>query len=278
MTIAERRKTYDSLADKFPIDVDVSASSATLNGVNVEWTYTPTADPNRIVMYMHGGGYVYGSVTSHRHLASEIGRAVGARALAVDYRLAPENPFPAAIDDTVCVFKALIEGGVDPRLIAFAGDSAGGGLAIATMIALRDAGIPQPSCAWLLSPFTDMEATGRSYAEKNLEDPAVAKSTIEFVAEAYLNGSDPRTPLASPIHADLRGIAPLLIFVGASEVLLDDSVELARVAGASHVRTRLEIWPNMVHIWPSYYRMLAAGRKAIEAGAEFIRSEMKLES
>lgn len=274
LEIADRRAVYDSMGDTFSVAEDVEAEPASLGGVAAEWTRTPQADHDRVIVYLHGGGYVYGSIKSHRHLASEFGRAARARCVAVDYRLAPEHPFPAALDDVLAVVRALVAGGTDPRRLALVGDSAGGGLAVAAMVALRDEGLPQPACALLLSPFTDMEASGSSFEDKADEDPAVKKATIEFVARAYLNGRSPRTPLASPIHADLRGIAPLMILVGSTEVLMDDSMKLARAAAGANVSTRLEVWPGMVHIWPTYHRILGAGRQAIAAGADFIRHAM----
>ena len=156
--------------------------------------------------------------------------------------------------------------------ITIAGDSAGGGLVVAAMLAIRDAGLPQPACGWTVSPWVDMEAIGDSMVSKAATDPTVQKAGILDMAKQYLNGADPRSPLAAPIYADLRGLAPLLIQVGAAEVLLDDSIRLAQVAGAADVAVDLQIWPEMIHVWHLYHPELAAGRRAIAAGGEFARA------
>jgi monoterpene epsilon-lactone hydrolase len=273
LDIAGRRRLYDENANRFPLPDDIEAKTTTISDVPVEWTWAPGARRDRTIIYLHGGGYVYGSLRSHRHLASEIGRAADMGTIAIDYRLAPEHPFPAPIHDVLSVYRALLEAH-RPGHIAIVGDSAGAGLAVAAMQAFRDEGLPQPACAWLISPFVDMAAKGRSYVGKAAIDPVVGRETIEFVADAYLNGADPTTPLASPIHADLREVAPLLIFAGSHEVLMDDSVELCRAAGAADVSVRLEIWPRMIHIWPSYHQVLSEGRRAIETGAAFVNAAM----
>jgi acetyl esterase/lipase len=202
----------------------------TANGVRSEWTATPDADRGKAILYLHGGGYVIGSLDSHRHVVAEMGRAARARALAIDYRLAPEHPFPAAVDDSLAAYRFLLANGVPAGGITIAGDSAGGGLAIAAMLAIRDAGLPQPACGWTVSPWVDMEAIGDSMTGKAATDPTVQKAGIIDMAKQYLGGADPRTPLAAPIYGDLRGLAPLLIQVGAAETLLDDAIRLAQVA------------------------------------------------
>ena len=184
------------------------------------------------ILYLHGGGYVIGSLDSHRHLVAEAGREAGCWALALDYRLAPEHPFPAAVDDAVAGYRYLLGRGIAPGRIAIAGDSAGGGLVVAAMVAIRDAGLPMPGCGWCISPWVDMEAIGDTMTSKAEADPTVQKAGILDMARLYLNGADPRSPLAAPLHADLMGLAPLLIQVGACETLLDDAIRLARVAGA----------------------------------------------
>ena len=235
-------------------------------------TATPDADRTRAVLYLHGGGYVIGSLDSHRHLVAEIGRAARAPALALDYRLAPEHPFPAAVDDAVSGYRFLLAKGVPAAGITIAGDSAGGGLVVAAMLSIRDAGLAQPACGWAISPWVDMEATGGSMASKAASDPTVQKAGILDMANTYLAGADPRSPLAAPIYADMAGLAPLLIQVGAAETLLDDAIRLAQVAGAADVAVGLQIWPEMIHVWHVYHPELAAGRRAIEAGGQFARA------
>jgi acetyl esterase/lipase len=272
--LGERRRAMDANATTFPLDPSVKVEPVTANGVRAEWTTTPGADHKRVVLYLHGGGYVFGSVLSHRHLVAEIGLQARCRTLALDYRLAPEHPFPAPVEDTLAAYRFLLESGIEAKHIAIAGDSAGGGLVVAAMVAIRDAGLNQPACGWAISPWVDMEARGGTFTSLAHVDPMVTKETITDIAATYLGGADPRSPLAAPIYADLRGIAPLLIQVGAAETLLDDSLQLAGKAGAVDVPVRLEIWPEMVHVWHVFHRMLGAGRRAIAEGSGYISAAM----
>jgi len=271
---AERRKAMDANATTFPLDPSIKLEPVTANGVKAEWTTAPGADAKRVVLYLHGGGYVFGSILSHRHLVAEIGMQARCRTLALDYRLAPEHPFPAPVEDTVAAYRYLLESGIEARHVTIAGDSAGGGLVVAAMVAIRDAGLNQPACGWAISPWVDMEALGGTFTSLASIDPMVGRDTIAEIARTYLGGADPRSPLAAPIHADLRGIAPLLIQVGAAETLLDDALQLGGKAGAADVPVRLEIWPEMVHVWHVFHRMLGAGRQAIAGGAAYISAAM----
>lgn len=272
--IGELRKAYDALGDQFPTASDVSREKVSANGVSAEWSSTPNAVRDRVILYVHGGGYVIGSVASHRHLVTELGRAARTRTLSLDYRLAPEHPFPAAVDDTLAAYRFLLAQGTEPGNIAIAGDSAGGGLTVATLLAIRDAGLEQPACGFCISPWVDMEATGNSMTTQAAVDPMVQKDGLLGMAAAYLNGANPRTPLAAPIHADFRGIAPLLIQVGAAETLLDDSTRLASVAGAADVEVNLQIWPEMIHVWHFFHPMLGAARQAITSAGDIIAKAM----
>jgi acetyl esterase/lipase len=192
-------------------------------------------------------------------------------ALSLDYRLAPEHPFPAAVDDALAAYRFLLGRGIRPGRIAIAGDSAGGGLVVAAMLAIRDAGLAQPACGWCISPWLDMEAIGDTMESKAAQDPTVQKAGILDMARMYLNGANPRSPLAAPIYGDLRGLAPLLIQVGAAETLLDDAIRLAKIAGAADVRVDLQIWPEMIHVWHLFHPELGAGRRAIEEGGAWVR-------
>jgi acetyl esterase/lipase len=270
--IAQRRRDIDARGKAYKLPADIVVEPVGANGVKAEWTATPDADRSKAILYLHGGGYVIGSLDSHRHLAAEAGRAARARTLAVDYRLAPEHPFPAAVDDAVAGYRLLLASGLQPGSITIAGDSAGGGLVVAAMLAIRDAGLAQPACGWAISPWVDMEAIGGSMSSKATTDPTVQKAGILDMAKHYLNGADPRSPLAAPICGDLRGLAPLLIQVGAAETLLDDAIRLAQVAGAADVAVDLQIWPEMIHVWHLYHPELSAGRRAIAAGGEFARA------
>ncbi len=272
----QRRRDIDARGREYRLALDVGIEPVTANGVQAEWTSTPNDARDAALLYMHGGGYVIGSLDSHRHLAAEAGRAAGIAALALDYRLAPEYPFPAAVDDALAGYRFLLARGIEPERIALAGDSAGGGLVAATMLAIRDAGLAQPACGWCISPWVDMEAAGETMSSRAVADPTVQRAGILDMAKMYLNGADPRSPLAAPIYADLRGLAPLLIQVGAAETLLDDALRLAKAAGAADVRVDLEIWPEMIHVWHLFHPELAAGRQAIEAGGAFVRRMIAL--
>jgi monoterpene epsilon-lactone hydrolase len=273
--IAQMRLDSDARGRAFGLPSDVTVQPVMANGVKAEWTSTPDADPASAVLYLHGGGYVICSLDSHRHLAAEVGRASGARTLAIDYRLAPEHPFPAAVEDTVASYRYLLDSGIQPKRIALAGDSAGGGLVVGALLAIREAGLPLPACAWCISPWVDMEALGKSFIDRAAADPTVQKATIQMMAQWYLGDADPRHPHAAPIYGDLRGFPPLLIQVGAAEVLLDDSIALARRAGAADVVVDLQIWPEMIHIWHLYFPMLSAGRRAIASGGSFVRNAIR---
>jgi epsilon-lactone hydrolase len=211
---------------------------------------------------------------SHRGMVTEVGRAARARTLAVAYRLAPEHPFPAAIEDARSAYGFLLDQGIDAPKIAIGGDSAGGGLTLALMTSLRDAGQPLPGCAWLVSPWVDLQMTGGSLAEKANVDPLIAKSYLDELACAYLAGAEPANPLVSPLNADLGGLPPLLVQVGSDETLLDDAVRIARRAWAADVRTNLEIWPHMIHVWHLWAARLEDGRRAIASAGAFIRAHL----
>jgi acetyl esterase/lipase len=272
--VHERRRAFDANAKTFPVGSDIVVEPVSANGVRAEWAIAPGADANRVVIYCHGGGYVFGSIESHRHLVVEIGRKAGMRTLALDYRLAPEHPFPAPVEDALAAYRYVLDMGIKPQNIAIAGDSAGGGLVVAAMVAIRDAGLPLPACGWCISPWVDMEALGGSFDSNAHRDPTVQRDTIQDIAKTYLAGADPRSPLAAPLYADLRGIAPLFIQAGAVETLLDDAVRLAGVAGAADVPVRLDIWPEMIHVWHQFHPMLGAGKRAIVDGATYMRGAM----
>ena len=268
----QRRKDIDSRGLEYGLAPDVAVEQTNANGVRAEWNSTPPAARDAVLLYLHGGGFVIGSLDSHRHLVSEAGRAAKALTFALDYRLAPEHPFPAAVEDAVAGYRFLLARGYKPERVTIAGDSAGGGLVVSAMIAIRDAGLPQPACGWCISPWVDLEALGETMSTKASADPTVQKAGILDMARLYLNGADPRLPLAAPIYANLAGLAPLLIQVGAMETLLDDAIRLAKIAGASDVRVDLQIWPEMIHVWHLFHPELKAGLRAIEQGGSFVRA------
>jgi len=237
-----------------------------------EWLRPPSAAPGRVVLYLHGGGYVIGSSRSHRHLAAAIAGAAGASALLLDYRLAPEHPFPAAVEDATAAYRWLLDQAIAPERIVIAGDSAGGGLTVATLLALREARVPLPAGGVCISPWVDLTCSGASYRTMAAADPIVRRAGVEEMARAYLGATPPRTPLASPLFADLRGLPPLLIHVGSDEVLLDDAVQLAERAKAAGVDATLEIYDRMIHVWHWFMPMLDEAQTAVEAIGRFVRS------
>jgi monoterpene epsilon-lactone hydrolase len=270
----EQRAMFEKVPSIFPVPPDVSREPVHANGVPAEWIVAPGARADRVLFYLHGGGYTIGSINTHREMISRISRTASARALAIDYRLAPEHPFPAAVEDSTKAYRWLISSGVDPTRLVVAGDSAGGGLTVATLVALRDAGDPLPAAAVCLSPWVDMEGLGESMKTKADVDPMIPADDSHRAAKAYLAGADPRSPLAAPLYADLTGLPPLLIQVGTSEVLLDDSTRLAERARCAGVEVVLEPWQEMIHVWHFFASMLPEGQQAIDRIGDFIREHM----
>ncbi len=266
-----RRAAMEKAA--FRLDADIKAEPVTANGVPAQWITAPGADTGRNLLYLHGGGYTIGSVKTHRCLAGWISRAAKARVLIIDYRLAPEHPFPAAVDDSVAAYRFMLENGAKASRAAIAGDSAGGGLAVAALLAIRDAKLPLPAAAACLSPWVDLEGSGESMKTKADADPMVASGNLAGMANAYLAGKHPRTPLASPLYADLRGLPPMLIQVGTAEVLLDDSRRLAERAREAGVEAIYEPWENMIHVWQIFVPMLDEAKQAVERIGGFIREK-----
>ncbi len=272
LTTAERRAQYERAEKAFPTPAEVKVERVNVPAAPAEWLRPPSAAPGRVVLYLHGGGYVIGSPRSHRYLAAAIAAAAGASALLLDYRLAPEHPYPAAVEDATAAYRWLLDQAVTPERIVIAGDSAGGGLTVATLLALRDARVPLPAGGVCISPWVDLTCSGASYTTKAAADPIVQRSGVEEMARAYLGATLPRTPLASPLFADLRGLPPLLIHVGSDEVLLDDAVQLAERAKAAGVDATLEVYDRMIHVWHWFLPMLDEAQTAVEAIGRFVRS------
>jgi acetyl esterase/lipase len=243
-------------------------------GIAAEWIAAEGADSERMIYWLHGGGYCIGSINTHRALLGSISAASGARALAIDYRLAPEDPFPAAVEDAVSGYLWLLSTGAEPAQVVIGGDSAGGGLAMATLIALRESGKPLPAGAVCISPWTDMTMTGDSLDSKAEADPMITVDGITRVRDAYVGSSDPQGPLTSPIYADLSGLPPLLIQVGENEVLLSDSTRLAERAEAVGVDVTLEVWPDMIHVWHFFAAMLPEGQQAIDGIGAWVKERL----
>ncbi len=273
-SVEQMRAGLEAMAQMSPLPPDVRAEAVNASGVPAEWIAVDTGPEERFVLYLHGGGYVIGSIRTHRDLAQRIARAARARVLLIDYRLAPEHPHPAAVQDATAAYSWMLESGIAPSRIAIAGDSAGGGLTAATLVALRDAGKPLPAAGVMLSPWVDLEGLGESMRTKAEVDPMVQREFLLRMAEMYLAGQDPRTPLAAPLYADLRGLPPLLIQVGTAETLLDDSLRFAEKARAAGVDVTLEPWEDMIHVWQAFAALLPEGQQAIERIGAFLRERI----
>ena len=268
----ERRQRIEEVGATWPVADDIKTTTVDVDGIRGEWTTAPGSDATRALLYFHGGGYCSGSIRSHRSLVAEAGRSAKVRTLAVAYRLAPEHPFPAALDDALTAWRYLRGQGFAPDHIAIGGDSAGGGLTIALINRLRAAGEPPPGCAWLISPWTDLTLTGSTLASKDAVDPLIHKAYLAELADAYVPRDMDRTdPRISPLFADLAGFPPTLIQVGACETLLADATRFAASAGAANVAVTLEVWPDMIHAWPLWNKHLEPGRRALANAGRFIR-------
>jgi epsilon-lactone hydrolase len=274
-TPEEFRSIYGRFMGQFPPPADVEIQPVNAGGVPAEWVIPPGATAGRTILYFHGGGYIVGTLRDYREMVSRIARAAQAQALTVDYRRAPENPHPAALEDAVAAYRWLLGQGVAPGRTVLAGDSAGGGLTVATLVSLRDRGDHLPAAGVCLCPWVDLEITGKSMDSNAEVDPLVKRDVLTNMAAAYLQGQDPRTPLASPLHAELRGVPPLLIQVGTSETLVDDASRLAERAKTAGVDVTFEPWPDMIHVWQWFGSFLPEARQAIDRIGEFIRQRTR---
>lgn len=255
----------------------VTCERVAASGVDGEWISPADAPDDKAILYFHGGGFRIGSVASHRDLIAQIALACGCRVLAINYRLAPEHRFPAALDDAIAAYGWMLGQGLKPGSIAFAGDSAGGNLALAAMLALRERGLSLPVSAALMSPWTDLAATGASYESRAEIDPIHQRPMILALAKNYLGGQgDPRDPLVSPLYADLAGLPPLLIQVGDRETVLDDSVMLADKARAAAVDVNLEVWDGMIHVFQMFE--LPEAHRAIASIAGFLNRHLHIKA
>ena len=271
--VAGARARFEKMGDFLGGAPDAKCEKVDAGGVPAEWVMAPGCDTPRAVLYLHGGGYAIGSIKTHRRLAYDISAASGARVLVIDYRLAPEHPFPAAVDDATKAWRWLLQQGYAANRLAIAGDSAGGGLTLATLVNLRDQKLGLPACAVAISPWVDLEGIGNSMTARSAQDPMVQKEGLLWMAGMYLAGKDARTPLAAPLHADLKGLPPVLVQVGTAETLLDDATRIAEKLHAAGVDVRLAAWPNMLHVFPLFAPILSEGRDGcLEIGA-YIRSK-----
>jgi len=272
LDLAKERTELEALSKMFkPLD-KYEFTPVDINGVPGEWIIPPKVVNDRTILYLHGGYYLIGSIQSHRNLAGNIAAAAQARALIIDYGLAPEHPFPAGLNDALTAYMWLLEQGVRADHIFLAGDSAGGGLVLATLLMLRDRGMPLPAGAICLSPATDMTRSGESWKTNIKKELVVIPSIFTQVQPLYLGDVDPHTPYASPIFGDLHGLPPLLIQVGTNEVLLSDSTSFAKRARKDGVEVTLEVWPEMMHVFQLTASFLPEARQALVKIGEFVNS------
>ena len=273
---AEMRAGLEAMAGGFPLEPDVRVERLTIGAMAAESVTSAATSSAHTILYLHGGGYVVGSLATHRELAARFGRAAGSRVVAIDYRLAPEHVHPAAVDDAVAGYRWLLQQGCAPERIAIAGDSAGGGLTVATLVALRDRDLPLPRAGVCFSPWVDMEATGASM-DTVKTDPMLDRELILHFARFYLgDGVAPRTPLAAPLYADLRGLPPLLIQASNDEVLLDDAKRIAERARKAGVACELDLTDEVPHVWQIFASMLPEGQQALDRAGAFLRRRFGL--
>jgi acetyl esterase/lipase len=263
------RREWDALFSTDPAEAELEAVTA--GTVPCAWITAPGASRNKVLVYFHGGGFRVGSIASHRGLMARLSAAAGCAVLGVDYRLAPEHTFPAPLQDALAVYDWLLPQVSGPASIALAGDSAGGGLALSTLLSLRDAGRALPAACLLMSPWTDLTASGDSYRTRAESDPIHQRRMILAMAKGYLGSSGaPTDPLASPLFGDVAGLPPLLIQVGDRETVLDDSRRLSAIAEAAGVPTKLEVWDGMIHVFQLFAADLPEAREAIASAGSFL--------
>lgn len=275
LPLHERRAAWTEEAAALPLPDGTAIDALDLGGVASERLVHPdSVEGAGAFLLLHGGGYISGNCITHRRMASQLSGVTGLEVYVPDFRLAPEHPFPAAVDDALAAYESLLDRGVDPQKLAIGGDSAGGGLCAALMLALRDKGLPQPRCAVLMSPWTDILARGESYTTNIRVDPAIDPEDLRSAGRDYTAGNDPEHPLISPIGAGLSGLPPLLIQVGGDETMLDDSITYAERAKAAGVDVTLEVWPGLWHVWQSEAPHVPEANAALEVIGKFVRTRM----
>ena len=272
--IAAARASMDAMTANPQLPEGVEFEKTVAAGVPAEWLAMPASDRTKTVLYLHGGGYTLGSIETHRGLGSRIAEASGTRVLMVDYRLAPETPFPGAVDDATAAYGFLLDQGLAPEQIVIGGDSAGGGLTLATLVSLKEQGKPLPGAAFALSPWVDLEGIGESMQTRAAADPMVQKEGLVRMGKLYLADTDPRTPLASPLYADLTGLPPMLIQVGTAETLLDDSIRIVERLRAAGVSVELQQYEDLIHVFQAFAPIVPESLEAIEKIGAFVKSQL----
>jgi acetyl esterase/lipase len=266
----EQRRLLRELISAQPLPADVTVTAAALGGVPTAEITIDGIEPRHVVLYFHGGVYVLGDAFQAAGLASQIGRRTRAKVISVDYRLAPEHPYPAAVDDALAAYEALLQNGTAPSDIAFAGESAGGGLAVATLVNARDHGLPLPAAAFAMSPYADLTLAGTTMQTKGEVDVLMSRENLQARVTDYTSGQDAALGLISPVFADLSGLPPLIIQAGSHEVLLDDAVRLARQAAIADVQVTLDITPRVPHVFQAYAPILDEGAAALDRAGQFL--------
>jgi epsilon-lactone hydrolase len=272
--VNEQRRLLRDLISAQPLPADVTVTAAALGGVPTAEITVDGIEPRHVVLYFHGGVYVMGDAFLAADLASQVGRRTHAKVISVDYRLAPENPYPAAVDDALAAYEALLHNGIAPSDIAFAGESAGGGLAIATLVNARDHGLPLPAAAFVMSPYADLTLGGTTMETRREVDPLLSRELLQPRVTDYASGQDTALGLISPVFADLSGLPPLIIQAGTHEVLLDDAIRLARQAATADVEVTLDITPRVPHVFQAYYPILDEAVAALDRGGQFLSAHL----
>jgi monoterpene epsilon-lactone hydrolase len=272
--VNEQRQALRELLSAQPLPADVTVTTAALGGVPTAEVTVDGIEARHVVLYFHGGVYVMGDAALAADLASQVGRRTQAKAISVDYRLAPENPYPAAVDDALAAYEALLHNDVAPSDIIFAGESAGGGIAIATLVKARDQGLPLPAAAFVMSPYVDLTLAGTTMETKRAVDPLLSREALQARIPDYTSGQDPALALISPVFADLSGLPPLIIQAGTHEVLLDDAVRLARQAATADVEVTLDITPGVPHVFQAYYPMLDEAAAALDRAGQLLSEHL----
>ena len=270
----EQRRLLRELLSAQPLPADVTVTAATLGGVPTAEITIDGVQPRHVVLYFHGGVYVLGDAFLSADLASQVGRRTRAKVISVDYRLAPEHPYPAAVDDALAAYEALLQNGTAPSDIVFAGESAGGGLAVATLINARDHELPLPAAAFVMSPYADLTLAGSTMQTKGEVDPLMSRENLQARVTDYAPGQDTAVGLISPIFADLSGLPPLVIQAGSHEVLLDDAVRLARQAATADVEVTLDITPGVPHVFQAYYPILDEAAAALDRAGQLLSTHL----
>jgi len=272
--VKEQRRLLRELISAQPLPAGVTVTAGALGGVPTAEVTIDGIERRHVVLYFHAGVYVLGDAFQSAGLASEVGRRTRAKVISVDYRLAPEDPYPAAVDDALAAYEALLQGGTAPSDIALAGESAGGGLAVATLVNARDHGLPLPAAAFVMSPYADLTLAGTTMQTKREVDPLLSPDALRSRVPEYTAGQDAALGLISPIFADLSGLPPLIIQAGSHEVLLDDAVRLARQAATADVEVTLDITPQVPHVFQAYYAILDEGAAALDRAGELLSAHL----